>query len=224
MNITRSNSQRGISIKYALIAALLLLVLPSCSDSPKAKIVGKWIEKNTVHDPRNAHVELFEDSSLAVENNSGTWTQLEDGRIKLTMFISGRNYTKIYKLVNDELQEQPKGTVLVRWNGEVPPMFLVADNLPGTWVTNASKPVIKEMRLEDKGIAKLIVQSGYQYKTVTAPWTMIDETRILISRDPSAHVGRIEAIGRLEDSEKLITLTAQVGIGEKQQLAFRRKN
>lgn len=72
-----------------------------CSD-PKEDILGKW--KST-----DAKMELFKDGTVSIEKKgtpfSGTYTILEENRIKMTIVAMGMEMTRVasFKLSDTEL-------------------------------------------------------------------------------------------------------------------------
>lgn len=88
-------------MKKLLFVVMMVLVMMGCSD-PKEDILGKW--KTT-----DAKMELFKDGTVSIEKKgtpfSGTYTVLEDNRLKMTLSAMGMELTRVatFKLSDTEL-------------------------------------------------------------------------------------------------------------------------
>jgi len=88
-------------MKNLLLVVIMGLVMMGCSD-PKEDILGKW--KST-----DAKMELFKDGTVSIEKKgtpfSGTYTILEENRIKMTIVAMGMEMTRVasFKLSDTEL-------------------------------------------------------------------------------------------------------------------------
>ena len=80
-------------MKKILLVALTALMMIGCSN-PKEDILGKW--KNT-----DAKMELFKDGTVSIEKKgihfSGTYSVLEESRLKITITAMGMVITKVAK-------------------------------------------------------------------------------------------------------------------------------
>jgi hypothetical protein len=92
-----------------LVASMLIAMSLSGCSSPKSKLLGKWELGTEV-------IEFFSDSRVSIRKEgqvaAGSWSILDDGRVKLEIIVYGTAYPMTGKLEGDVFQlETPDGEV-----------------------------------------------------------------------------------------------------------------
>jgi hypothetical protein len=66
------------------LLAVLLLVVPACGNGASSKIIGKWIKVDeSYHYVAGYRMEFFSDGTVAEDTQSGKYTFLDDGRLRI---------------------------------------------------------------------------------------------------------------------------------------------
>ena len=89
-----NNSMKGSKLARCVVGWLVLaglLSLYACS-SEKSQLIGKWKRVND-----NDILEFFSDSRFSWDGQSGSWTIVNDGQVKLEANIYGQSYVFIGK-------------------------------------------------------------------------------------------------------------------------------
>lgn len=84
MKLNKTDTSLTVRAAVAGILFLITITVSGC-ENKKAKIIGKWTDKD-------GYVEFFQDETFSLTANSqkdaailGKWTILDDGRIKMDM-------------------------------------------------------------------------------------------------------------------------------------------
>lgn len=100
MKLNKTNTPLTMRAAVAGILFLITITVSGC-ENKKAKIIGKWTDKD-------GYVEFFQDETFSLTANSqkdvaisGKWTILDDGRIKMDMQGGSRMF--FAKLKDDGL-------------------------------------------------------------------------------------------------------------------------
>ena len=74
----------SIAMAFLIVSISAALSLSGCS-SPKSKLVGKWAITDGKEVDKNVAMEFFSDNKVSamVFLGSGSWSILDDGRVKL---------------------------------------------------------------------------------------------------------------------------------------------